>query len=333
MKRKYLILIPIIILFIISIIYLPTSLKIKQSIWVSLSLIICFIISKIKFKKILKYSMLMYILIIILLILVLVLNKFTNGSRGWITLGSISIQPSEFLKPVLILMSIKYLKINNFLYLLIYLIPCILIFLEPDTGGVIYCLILLLYFLNIKLKRKEKLIYSSIIISILILFIFVYLNNQDFLIKILGTTMFYRIDRITNFFSDNSIQTTNALISIANSKTLYFPEMFNDFFISYILSNNIMLIIPIILSTIILLIMIYKKNTTISKAVFYVFLWQVWWNIAMNLKLVPVIGIPYLFLSYGGSHILSSMIMIGLIISMGDNNKDYKNKAVAYILD
>ena len=333
MKRKYLILIPIIILFIISIIYLPTSLKIKQSIWVSLSLIICFIISKIKFKKILKYSMLMYILIIILLILVLVLNKFTNGSRGWITLGSISIQPSEFLKPVLILMSIKYLKINNFLYLLIYLIPCILIFLEPDTGGVIYCLILLLYFLNIKLKRKEKLIYSSIIISILILFIFVYLNNQDFLIKTLGTTMFYRIDRITNFFSDNSIQTTNALISIANSKTLYFPEMFNDFFISYILSNNIMLIIPIILSTIILLIMIYKKNTTISKAVFYVFLWQAWWNIAMNLKLVPVIGIPYLFLSYGGSHILSSMIIIGLIISMGDNNKDYKNKAVAYILD
>lgn len=333
MKRKYLILIPIIILFIISIIYLPTSLKIKQSIWVSLSLIICFIISKIKFKKILKYSMFMYIFIIILLVLVLVLNKFTNGSRGWITLGSISIQPSEFLKPVLILMSIKYLKINNFLYLLIYLIPCVLIFLEPDTGGVIYCLILLLYFLNIKLKRKEKLIYSSIIISILILFIFVYLNNQDFLIKILGTSMFYRIDRITNFFSDNSIQTTNALISIANSKTLYFPEMFNDFFISYILSNNILLIIPIILSTIILLTMIYKKNTTISKAVFYVFLWQAWWNIAMNLKLVPVIGIPYLFLSYGGSHILSSMIIIGLIISMGDNNKDYKNKAVAYILD
>jgi cell division protein FtsW (lipid II flippase) len=40
----------------------------------------------------------------------------------------------------------------------------------------------------------------------------------------------------------------------------------------------------------------------------------------MNLKLVPVIGIPYLFISYGGSHIITTMIMIGLSISKGNKS-------------
>ena len=43
----------------------------------------------------------------------------------------------------------------------------------------------------------------------------------------------------------------------------------------------------------------------------------------MNLKLVPVIGIPYLFLSYGGSHIISSMILIGLSINNSKDHMDY----------
>ena len=46
---------------------------------------------------------------------------------------------------------------------------------------------------------------------------------------------------------NNNLQTTNALLSIAVSNTLYFPEMYNDFFIAYILSKSIYLIIPIII--------------------------------------------------------------------------------------
>ena len=319
MKKKYILLIPIIILFIISIIYLPNNLKIKQSIWCLLGITLCIIISNIKFKKLLKYSIIYYILSIFLLLLVLILNNYTNGSRGWLSFGIISFQPSELMKISLILISVKYYKnINVWLFLIIYIIPMILIFLEPDTGGVLLEGILLLFFIFHKLNKKQIAKLSIIITLLISIIIGTYLFNKDIYIKLIGPSLLYRLDRITNFLNDNSIQTTNALISIATSKTLYFPEMFNDFFVAYILSKNILLIIPIIFSTSILLILLKRKNTLISNSAFYIIMFQSYWNILMNLKLVPVIGIPYLFLSYGGSHIITSMILIGCILS---NNK------------
>lgn len=322
MKRKYLILIPIVILLVISIIYLPNTLKIKQLIWSFLGLILCLVISRLKFKRILKYSLIYYILGVCSLAIVLILNKFTNGSRGWIDIGFFSFQPSEFMKVALILFGIKYYKkINIFLFVASFLLPMVLIFLEPDTGAVIIEGIILLYFILTKFNLKKKKIFLGICFSLLI-FLFTFICfKHDLLIKIIGPNIFYRLDRLTNFINDNSIQTTNALISIAVGSTLYFPEMFNDFFIAYVLSKNIYMIIPLVLASIVLFIVLKKKNTSISQVVFYSFLFQCYWNIAMNLKLVPVIGIPYLFFSYGGSHTISSFILIGLILSM-DNNKD-----------
>ena len=129
--------------------------------------------------------------------------------------------------------------------------------------------------------------------------------------------MFYRINRLQNF--NNNLQTTNALISIAANNTLYFPEMYNDFFIAYILSKSIYIIIPILIATSLILINLIKKNTIISETVFYILLWQFIWNTFMNLSLVPVIGIPYPYLSYGGTHIITETILISLsTIKMDD---------------
>ena len=322
MKKKYLIIIPIIILFIISIIYLPNNLKVKQIIWCTLGIIFCLIISNINIKKILKFSWLYYFISIILLVLVLIINNYTNGSRGWINIGFISIQPSELMKISLILFTIKYYnKLNIWALLLTYLIPMILIFLEPDTGGIILEGIVLVFFILKKLNTKQL---RKLIIVILLLITTIaslYLYNKDILIQIIGPSIFYRLDRIKNFLNDDSIQTTNAILSIANGKTLYFPEMFNDFFIAYILSKNIILVIPIVISTLIIIVVLKNKNTTIAQVAFYLVFFQCYWNIAMNLKLVPVIGIPYLFISYGGSHIITSMLLIGLAINNTDSNK------------
>ena len=326
MKRKYIILIPIIILISISLIYLPNSYKIKEFTWFIISLSTMILINNLKFKTILKYSKLFYLISLLLLVGVLILDKFTNGSRGWLNIGPLSFQPSEFMKISLILISIKYLnKIDNWLFILLYLIPIVLIFLEPDTGAVIMLLIVLLVFLYKKLKKRQFLRLIGLLLIISVLFIYIYLKMPNLIIKTLGTSMYYRIDRLKSFASNNNIQTTNALISIATGHTLYFPEMFNDFFIAYILSQNIYMIIPILFSTIWILIWLIKKNTLISQIVFYLFLWQFWWNIAMNLNLVPVIGIPYLFLSYGGSHLLSSFILISLVMLKKDVDNIHNN--------
>ena len=322
MIKKYIILIPILLLFIISIIYLPTNLRYKQLIWVSISFLLCFKISSIKLKKILKYSYLYYLIGIILLIVVLVVGKITNGSKAWLSIGFINMQPSEFMKIALLLFDLKYRRINIHLFNLYNILPMLLIFLEPDTGGVITLLIIYLYFLFKRIKKKYKKYLIILLVSIILLTTYLIIFNKEILINIFGPSIIYRLDRLTNFIRDDNIQSTNALISIATSRLLYFPEMFNDFYISYLLSNNIYLIAVIVSSTIFILFLLIKKNTIISRIVFYVILWQCFYNLAMNLKLVPVIGIPYLFISYGGSHIVSSMIMIGLSISKGNKSMD-----------
>ena len=320
MIKKYLILIPILLLFIISIIYLPTNLKYKQLLWVGISFLLCFKISNIKLNKILKYSCLYYLIGIILLIIVLVIGKITNGSKAWLSMGFINIQPSEFMKIALLLFNLKYKRINIHLFNLYNILPMILIFLEPDTGGVITLLIIYLYFLFRRIKKKYKKYLIIMLLSIILLTIYLVIFNKELLINIFGSSIIYRLDRLTNFVSDDNIQSTNALISIATSRLLYFPEMFNDFYISYLLSKNICLIVIIVSCTISILFILIKKNTIVSRIVFYMILWQCFYNLAMNLKLVPVIGIPYLFISYGGSHIVTSMILIGLTISKGNKS-------------
>jgi len=331
MKKKYFILIPIIILLILSFIYLPNNLKYKQLIWIFIGLFLCILLSKVKFTKIIKFSFIYYLFSIFLLLIVLLINKYTNGSRGWISLGKIAFQPSELVKISIILFTTKYFnKLNIWTLLLTYIIPMILIFIEPDTGGVIILFIILIFFLIKKLNNRQILKLSFLFVCIILLIVIIYLYNKDLLINLIGPSIFYRFDRITSFLNDDNLQTSNALISIATSNTLYFPEMYNDFFISYILSKNIYLIIIILTCTTSILIYLNKKNTIISKVVFYIILFQCYLNILMNLKLVPVIGLPYLFLSYGGSHIITSLILIGIIINSDNsmdcyNNMDYYN--------
>ena len=322
MKKKYLILIPIIILFIISFIYLPNSLKYKELLFQIIGILLCIFISNVRFNKIIKYSFIYYIISIILLILVLILNKYTNGSRAWIDLKIISIQPSEIIKISLILLTYKYFdKLNIYSLSLIYIIPLALIYLEPDTGGVLINLIIYIYFLFKKLN-KNQIIRLFIILFIFISILFsIYYFNKDIIFKIISP---YRLDRLLTFINGDNLQTNNALISIAVSNTLYYPEMYNDFFISYILSNNIYLLFVINICIILILIYLNKKNTIISNIVFYLILFQCFYNILMNLKLVPVIGIPCLFISYGGSHLITYLILIGIIIS---NSKDNYNMA------
>ena len=322
MKKKYLIFIPIIILFVISFIYLPNNLKYKELSFQIISILLCIYISNMKFNKILKYSILYYILSIILLILVLVINKYTNGSRAWIDLKIISIQPSELVKISLILLTYKYLnKLNIYTLTLLYFIPLILIYLEPDTGGVLINLIIYFYFLLKKLNKKQLIKLLIITLIFLSIIFSIYFFKNDLIYRVISP---YRLDRLLSFINGNNLQTNNALISIAVSNTLYFPEMYNDFFISYILSNNIYLLIIINLCIILILIYLNKKNTIISQVVFYLILFQCYYNILMNLSLVPVIGIPFLFISYGGSHLITYLILIGVIIN---NSMDNYNMA------
>lgn len=328
-KNKYIILIPIFILNIISIYHLSSTPYInKHLLYLSISYIFLLISTKINFKYLLKFIPTLYILSLLLLSLVLFIGKEINGSKAWLHILGISIQPSEITKLILSIY-LPYLIIKNkkIPYLiLITIIPSILTFLEPDTGAIIFYIIILLSTLKYTKIPKKLLITTSIILSIfLITNISLYIINKDILVNIYGTNIFYRIDRLISFKNQNNIQTTNSLISIGSHKLLYIPENHNDFIFSSIISKSPILFIPILLSFISIFIYYIKRisnkkniSNIINFIILNTLLFQVFYNIFMNLSLVPIIGIPLPFISYGGSYLVTLYTLIGISIN---NNK------------
>ncbi len=322
MKKKLFILIPIFFLEALSIYYLKDTYKIKQLLWFILGLFSFFFLLKLKEKHLKILSIFLYLLSIILLIVVL-FHPYTNGSRGWLKLYKISIQPSEIAKLSLALLTYYLGKTrlkNKLLFLSIYLIPSILTFIEPDTGACIIYGIIFLYFLPKFFSSKEIIILFTIISLIFIFLIYLYFYQKDLFIDIFSTSIYYRLDRITSFKNQNNMQVNNALISIASGKLLYFPEANNDFFFAYLVSKNYWNFYLIIFSYLGILISLLSFKTPLSNLVFYLILFPVIENIGMNLCLFPVIGIPLPFLSYGGSHTTISFLFLALGLKKLNNN-------------
>lgn len=323
MKKNLIILIPIFVLELLSIFYLKNDYQIKQLIWFVLGLISLFLVSKLKEKHLKTISILLYIVSIILLTIVL-FHPYTNGSRGWLKLYKISIQPSEITKISLILMAL-FLNNKNFIskliFILIFLIPSILTFVEPDTGAVIIYGIIFLFFLPKFFSKKEITVFLSISLILVGSLFYLYFYQKDIFIDIFDTSIYYRLDRISAFKNQDNMQVNNALISIGSGKLLYFPEANNDFFFAYLLSKNYYNFYLIIISYFLICTLFLLIKTPLSNLFLYILLFQVTENIGMNFNLLPVIGIPLPFLSYGGSHTITTFLMLGLGLKKFSNNR------------
>lgn len=331
LNNKYIILIPIIILNIISLFYLHnTSYWNKHLLYLFLSYLILFLCTKLNTNFIFKISPYFYIFSLFLLTLVLIFGREINGSKAWLHILDFSIQPSEITKLILtIYFSHLVIQNKNIFYLLIVLlIPSILTFLEPDTGAILLYIIIFLSTLKyLNIKKKYLIIGSIIIMVFLITNISLYIINKDILINIYGTNIFYRIDRLISFKEQNNIQTVNSLISIGSHNLLYIPENHNDFIFASLISKYNYLVFLLIIVSYLAIFSYYLKNITNKKnisniinfIILNMLLFQVFYNILMNLSLLPIIGIPLPFLSYGGSYLITLYTLIGISINL--NNK------------
>ena len=319
----------------------------KQLVWILIGIIIYFVIYKIKFKKIFKLRYLLYFLNIILLIYVLLFSKTTNGIKAWIKIGSLSLQPSEFIKITFPLAVIKLIKDKKYLYsLILFIIPSVLILLEPDTGNFVLLFFIYLYLLTNKKNKKLILILISTALIIGVSLVFIFKMYPNFIIKLFNGSLYYRFKRILTF--KNNFQINNALIGIGSAsllpisfkKTLiYIPEGITDFIFSFNICNyGIILSIILVLSYLIFIESItqkYNKNIYYFKkkiigSFLTIFVIQSLYNIFMNLGLVPIMGIPLPFVSYGGSNIITFFILYALatkkISSIEDmDNNNYKS--------
>lgn len=321
------------------------SLVIRQIIFYIIGIILILISTKINPEKILKYSPLIYIINVLLLILVLFIGTEVNGTKAWFSIPLIgTFQPSEFMKIGLILYLAKTVEKQKLKttkdeiklitkVIIITLIPSVITFLEPDTGAVlIYFIIALTILFTSKLRIRWFLLLFSVTLSIIGLLFYLYIFKTDLFIKIFGDSMFYRFDRIFDWQASSGMQLENSLISIGssgylgngiNNILLYFPEGHTDFIFSslgsvYGLTGMLILILTIIWFDITLINIKTKKRAYkyIIAGTIGALLYQQIQNISMTIGLMPITGITLPFISYGGSSLISYMILLGIIFSI-----------------
>lgn len=336
------------------------SLVIKQLLWYIAGFIIAYFIMLIGNDFIYRNAWFLYIIGIISLLGLLLFAEPINNAKCWYSIPGIgTIQPSEFMKIILIItLGTMIHKFNEefsnpsvmeeFKFLIkvaiVVLIPSILTFLQPDTGVVLIYLLITIIMLFVSGIRYRWFILLFSIIFILVAFVIaVYFINTDLFINIFGTDFFLRIDRLLDWSNSSGYQLENGIISIGSggflgmgigNTPIYFPEPQTDFIFA-VYANNFGFIGTIILLGLIAffdikLILLAIKNTNLTNkfiiaGIVGMLIYQQLQNIGMTFGLMPITGITLPFISYGGSSLLSYMIMIGIIFNISNETIRYTN--------
>jgi len=332
----------------------------KQLVWYGIGFILSYIVMALGNKFLYNNAWWFYLFGVASLFFVLIFGIERNNATCWFKIPYIgTIQPSEFMKVFLIIILSKLIHDFNEKYLnptikeeffflikimVIVLIPSVLTFIEPDTGAVIIYLVITFIMLFIGGIRKRWFFLLGLLLLLLLGGVtVVYLIDQELFIDIFGTSLFYRIDRITNWSSSSGMQLTNSLIAIGsagifghgmNNTPIYFPEMQTDFIFAVIASN-----FGLIGATIVILLIIFFDINlihTVSKTtnftdkyaiggIIAVLLFQQVQNISMTIGLLPIMGITLPFISYGGSSLLSYMLLVGIIFNVSNESLRFTN--------
>ena len=316
----------------------------KQLIWFAIGIVAMVIVMLINYETLVKLSPIFYGIFIILLIAVLFTNP-VNGATSWFDIGSFSFQPSEFAKVVVVLflafiiskIQSRYVEdINKPSRLLIIFvavaIPLLLIIKQPDYGtAMAFCVALALMLFTAGIDKKYIIgAVVVIIVSIPLVYNFVLPEHAK-----------KRIDIFLNPESDprgsgyNIIQSKLAigagrltgmgLLKGNQTQLGYLYPKTTDFIFSviseemgFIISGTIIVLFVLLITKTIYIAKTAKdiKGSLIASGIAGIFLFHMAENIGMVMGLLPITGVPLLFVSYGGSSLITSYIFIGILLNI-----------------
>lgn len=324
----------------------------KQTMWIVASVVMMIIVMLIDYKILIKISPVLYGISIISLIAVL-FTEAINGAKSWFVIadGAFSFQPAEFSK-VSVILFLSYVisliqrkgrdQINRIpkllLVVLILAVPLGLIIIEPDYGtAAAYIMAFVLMIFVAGLDKKY------IISAIIIIVVAVPLVYQFVLPEHAKT----RIETFLNPEADprgagyNVLQSKLAIgagqitgmgILKGNQTQLgYLYPKTTDFIFSvigeemgFIVAGGVILLNVIIITKSIQVAKGIKDEAGayLATGISGIFLFHALENIGMTMGLLPITGVPLLFVSYGGSSMLTSFIFVGILLNISSQRKN-----------
>lgn len=313
----------------------------KQIVWLIISSIAFLIVFNIKTEFTFKSSIFIYIILVVILFFQILVGKIIFGTKSWVRIGILSIQFSEFIKiPLALIVARLLTKYPNigwktFFKLVILIgIPFTIIAIQPDLGTAFILTSFLL--ISIILKRIKR----SIIIFSLLIILSGSIFTWNYVLKP------YQKNRIISFLNPGKYQKSSGYQIIqskiaigsgglkgkgylkgSQSEYRFLPTQHTDFIFSVLGEEFGFFGISFLF--ILFFLLFYRQfnfKTEAAEEFYFVYLFnglilfQFLINILMSIGLLPILGVPLPFISYGGSSLLSFFIGEAIIFKIKINS-------------
>lgn len=317
----------------------------RHIIFLILGTIMMLAMRKFNYTRLKRLAFPLMIVSILALIAVLLVGITINGSRRWISLGFMQFQPSELAKLATILFTATYLGncLNNKKPVTI----------NPlKNGTLVFCVIIAFL-----VEQQPDMGTALIIVGIPIFMYFTAGISKKWIAVICGfaaiaviffaTFQPYRLSRIKNWYDpwsnlhDEGYQIVQSILSIGSggfagmglghgfSKYSYLPESHTDFafavfcqeagFIGAFVVFALFFALAIYCLKVVLATKDYFAKLLVT-GIMLLIVGQAACNMAMVVGLIPVVGIPLPFISYGGTSLLLNMMAIGIVLNIDSHN-------------
>ncbi len=316
----------------------------KQILWLTISIIALFFFVFFDYIWLKRFSYILYFIGISLLVIVLFAGKATMGAQRWLNLGILSFQPSEIFKLIFILALSTYLSnrgesilrsIPVKCIIVFAIIPILLVIKQPDLGtSILIMFLFVVLFISKGLSRR-----------IIILALAIGLISAPFLGHVAWNNLKdYQKNRIIAFLDPDIDQSgvgyhiNQSKISIGSGGFLgkgylkgtqgalkFLPEKHTDFIFS-VFAEEWGFFGSILLIALYLILFLRGINTALLAkdefgrlvatgitAMLFIYFFV---NIGMTLGMMPIVGVPMPFMSYGGTALLSNFIAAGILINI-----------------
>ncbi|OGE80119.1 MAG: rod shape-determining protein RodA [Candidatus Doudnabacteria bacterium RIFCSPHIGHO2_01_FULL_43_23] len=310
----------------------------RQLVFFSIGLVLFFTFSSLDYKYLRRISVYIYVVGIALLVAVLFFGFDIRGTTRWFDLGVVQLQPVEYMKLALIIMLATFFQrrlpamtqFKNIIFsFLLTLLPIALVMMQTDLGSAMVLAAIWLGMLlacGIKKQHLLWLVLALVIFSLLVWFVFLADYQKDRVFSFLDPNMdpqgkgYNAIQSITAVGSGGLAGQGFARGIV--SQLRFLPERQTDFIfaslaeeLGFVGASLLIIIFGFWFFRMAHVIRDSRENFGffLALGIFIYFFVQSGINIAMNIGLLPITGLPLPLVSYGGSSLIVSLVALGVM--------------------
>ena len=321
----------------------------RQLAFTVVGLVCLFFMLRLDLENLSRYVWTIYAILVASVGAVLLLGASARGSTRWIDLGPVRLQPSElgkvilaFVLAVVVVERLKAIEPArlSLMVLGLTLLPAVIVFLQPDLGtALVYVAIAMAILWVAGQPITHFVVAGAVIVGAVTLVLY--------LLPAMGLNVLhpYQVDRLTSFV-DSGADRTQSGYQLEQSKVAigsggafgkgpsgatqtindFLPEHHTDFIFAVVaemfgfLGGGLLIAAYFIIvwrAIVIMRLAATELERLVAAGIAAMLAFEVFVNIGMNVGIMPITGIPLPFMSYGGSHTLTNLVAVGVLLRIG----------------